>query len=147
MARLTRAPVIHGRNALMAEEWPREIWAAELGEFDPVGDYVCSEHATIARHEGDTERDRDFHRYVDGDVLESLEKYSKHQAAAKDAALREALAYIEADLGRQKSIFDTTWDVFAFDIRRKNITATDALISRIRAALPPKEEATLGERE
>ena len=76
-------------------KWPREIWAAERDEFDPTGIYVLSEHATIARFAGDHERDREFHRYVDADILESTERYYKAQleserdrAARLDEALR-----------------------------------------------------------
>ncbi|MET3602197.1 hypothetical protein [Martelella mangrovi] len=63
--------------------WPREIWAAEPGEFDPVGSYVTSEHATVARHAGDAERHKAFHRYVDADIFESAEKYWRTQLEAE----------------------------------------------------------------
>lgn len=87
-----------------AEEtkWPREIWAAKMGEFEPTGIYVCSEFATVARWEGDKERDREFQRYVDGDIHDSLEKYYKAQLEAErdratrlDAALRLKEAAME----------------------------------------------------
>ena len=82
-------------------EWPREIWAAERGDFEPTGTHVFSVHATAARFEADTERDREFHRYVDSDIFDSQEKYFQHQittlrtqlAEAREAALREA-AYV-----------------------------------------------------
>jgi anti-sigma factor RsiW len=73
-------------------DWPREIWAAELGEFEPVGDYVCSEHATVARYEGDKERGRIFHRYVDGDIHDSQERYFKAMLESE----REARAKLNA---------------------------------------------------
>ena len=76
-------------------EWPEEIWAGAMDEFEPVGNYVCSEFATVSRWEGDKERDRAFHRYIDGDIHESAERYFRHQleaerdrAARLDTALR-----------------------------------------------------------
>lgn len=79
------------------KEWPREIWMAERDEHDQgVVSAVLSEHATVARWEGDKERDRDFHRYVDADIHESQERYFKSQLEAErdariklDTALRE----------------------------------------------------------
>lgn len=57
-------------------EWPREIWMAERIDHDQgVVTAVLSEHATVARFEGDKERERDFHRYVDGDIYDSQERY------------------------------------------------------------------------
>ena len=57
-------------------EWPREIWMAERDDHDQgVVSAVLSEHATIARFEGDTESERAYHRYVDGDIFDSSEKY------------------------------------------------------------------------
>ncbi|WP_439137521.1 hypothetical protein [Roseicyclus sp.] len=60
-------------------EWPREIWMREREEHDQgVVTAVLSEHATIARHEGDTEREAEFHHYIDADIYQSSVKY--HQA-------------------------------------------------------------------
>lgn len=57
-------------------EWPREIWMAERDEHDQgVVSAVLSEHATVARWEGDKERDRDFHRYIDADIHDTSERY------------------------------------------------------------------------
>lgn len=57
-------------------EWPREIWMAERDDHDQgVVRAVLSEQATVARFEGDKERDREFHRYVDGDIFDSQAKY------------------------------------------------------------------------
>lgn len=59
-------------------EWPREIWMAERDDHDQgVVSAVLSEHATVARFEADKERDREFHRYVDGDIYDSAEKYHR----------------------------------------------------------------------
>ena len=67
-------------------EWPREIWMAERQEHDQgVVSAVLSEHATIARFEGDKERDREFHRYVDGDICDSSDKYWKARLAQIEA--------------------------------------------------------------
>lgn len=90
-------------------KWPREIWAAERGEFDPTGTYVLSEHATIARFEGDQERDREFHHYVDADILQSTERHYRAQleserdrAARLDAALRNKDAAMQVLFSRLK---------------------------------------------
>tara|TARA_Y100000310_G_scaffold324866_1_gene387308 strand:+ start:3904 stop:4269 length:366 start_codon:yes stop_codon:yes gene_type:complete len=57
-------------------EWPREIWVTERDDYDQgVVMAVLSEWATVARFEGDMERDREFHRYVDGDIFDSQAKY------------------------------------------------------------------------
>ena len=59
-----------------AVEWPREIWMAEREDHDQgVVSAVLSEYATVARWEGDKERDRDFHKYVDGDIHDTAERY------------------------------------------------------------------------
>jgi pyridoxal/pyridoxine/pyridoxamine kinase len=57
---------------------------------------VLSEHATIGRWEGDKERDRDFHRYVDADIHDSAKRYYKatleeerNNAANLNRCLRE----------------------------------------------------------
>ena len=75
-------------------EWPREIWMAERDEYDQgVVTAVLSEYATVARWEGDKERDRDFHRYVDADILESQERYYRPQIEyARAKAWDEAAA-------------------------------------------------------
>lgn len=78
-------------------EWPREIWMADRDNHDQgVADVVLSEHATIPRYEGDTERDREFHRYVDGDIFESAERYHKARletlTAERDALKAECAA-------------------------------------------------------
>lgn len=85
-----------------APEWPREIWMREREEHDQgIVSAVLSEHATIARWEGDKGRDAEFHRYVDADIHDSAERYHKHQTEAlraeleaeraENARLREAL--------------------------------------------------------
>ena len=72
-------------------EWPREIWMGEREEHDQgVVTAVLSEHATVARWEGDKERDREFHRYVDADIHESAERYYKARIAAAEAERDEA---------------------------------------------------------
>jgi len=93
-----------------AVEWPREIWAEERGEHDYDARHVFSERSTVPRWEGD--RDKDFHRYIDADILESAEKYyaaqlftlraslatAQEQAqTARDDALREAIALCDWD--------------------------------------------------
>ncbi|BAQ71209.1 putative acyltransferase [Rhodovulum sulfidophilum] len=75
-------------------EWPREIWAAECGEHDADGRHVFSEHATVPRWEGD--RDCAFHRYVDGDIAGSQERYFREMLAAAKARAEAA----EAELDR-----------------------------------------------
>ncbi|MBU0643673.1 MAG: hypothetical protein KJ731_21165 [Alphaproteobacteria bacterium] len=75
-------------------QWPREIWAAAKDEHEHFGVHVFSEHATIPRWEGDKERDREFHRYVDADILDSAEKYftTMFKGITRSAAAHDALA-------------------------------------------------------
>lgn len=74
-------------------EWPREIWMAEREEYDQgVVTAVLSEHATLTRFEGDTERDREFHRYVDGDIHDSAEKYWRARLETQRERLIAAVA-------------------------------------------------------
>ena len=74
-------------------EWPREIWMAERDEHDQgVVNAVLSEHATVARWEGDKERDRDFHHYIDADIHESAERYWKGQIESERDARQKAEA-------------------------------------------------------
>lgn len=73
------------------QEWPREIWMAERDEYDQgVVSAVLSEHATVARWEGDGERDRDFHRYIDADIHDSAERYFLSMLLNARSALEEA---------------------------------------------------------
>jgi len=76
-------------------EWPREIWMAERDEHDQgVVSAVLSEHATVSRWEGDKERDREFHRYVDADIHESAERYhatKRRELTAEIERLRNSL--------------------------------------------------------
>lgn len=87
-------------------EWPREIWMAERDEHDQgVVSAVLSEHATIARWEGDKEGDRDFHKYVDADIFESSERYWKERAEKAEAALAsQATKDVLTERERQKSV-------------------------------------------
>lgn len=73
-------------------QWPREIWCAPVGEYEFSGDYVLSEWATVPRWEGDTERDRDWHRFIDADIYDSADKYWRSRLEAQEALLREAMA-------------------------------------------------------
>jgi hypothetical protein len=72
-------------------KWPREIFAAEIkhDEHEVTGIYVTSEFATVARYEGDAEREREFQRYVDGDIYDSAEKYWKNRADIAEARIAE----------------------------------------------------------
>lgn len=76
-------------------QWPREIWCAPVGEYEFSGDYVLSEWATVPRWEGDTERDRDWHRFIDADIYESADKYWRFRLEAQEALLREAMEALE----------------------------------------------------
>ena len=93
--------------------WPREIWMAELDEHhNGRGDVVLSEHATVPRYEGDKERDREFHRYVDGDIFDSHEKYAKHQ---RDEAADE-LDRLRAENERLRALVDRANDLISGDL-------------------------------
>lgn len=75
------------KTDLDALEWPREIWMAEREDHDQgVVSAVLSEQATVARFAGDVERDRDFHRYVDGDIYDSADRYHETMTANLRAA-------------------------------------------------------------
>lgn len=77
----------------VAIEWPREIWAKERTEFDVTGEHVFSVHATVARWEDGSEGE--FHRYVDGDTMDSLKRYHDTMIAdlrAENATLRASEA-------------------------------------------------------
>lgn len=62
--------------------------------MNSCGYHVFSVHATIARFDGDIEREREFHRYVDADIFDSEQRYHEHQrtalAAERDAAVLRA---------------------------------------------------------
>jgi len=78
-----------------AVEWPREIWMAERDDHDQgIVSAVLSEHATVARWAGDSERDKEYHHYIDMDVYDSAEKY---HAARYDALAAEREALVEAE--------------------------------------------------
>lgn len=82
-------------------EWPREIWMGEREEHDQgVVTAVLSEWATVARWEGDKERDREFHRYVDADIHESAERYYKARIAAAEAAAYRKAAEWHMEVAR-----------------------------------------------
>ena len=85
-----------------AVEWPREIWMAERNDHDQgVVSAVLSEHATIARWAGDSERDKEFHHYIDMDVYDSAEKYhtARYDAlTAENTDLRAQLAEAQAQV-------------------------------------------------
>ncbi|MBD3738585.1 MAG: hypothetical protein IE938_19285 [Pseudomonas balearica] len=73
-------------------EWPREIFMGEREDYDQgVVTAVLSEWATVPRFEGDD--DRAFHRYVDGDILDSQERYFK---AELEAARAQAVSLARA---------------------------------------------------
>jgi hypothetical protein len=77
-------------------EWPREIWMAECEDHGQgVVSAVLSVHATVARWEGDKEREREFHRYVDEDIFETTERYWKERAEKAEAALAEKEALLD----------------------------------------------------
>ena len=77
--------------------WPRELWMRKPKYHDQgVVQAVLSEHATIARYEGD-ERYVDHHHYIDADIYNSAEAYWKHQnenLMAEVKMLREGLGVI-----------------------------------------------------
>ncbi|MEO3479358.1 hypothetical protein AAFO90_16950 [Phaeobacter sp. CAU 1743] len=89
--------------------FPDEIFAAAIGEFEHSGIYVCSEFATVPRWEGDEERDRDWQRYIDADVHDSLKRYHDHIVGQRDSELqrlRAALQEIENGLPTGSSLLD-----------------------------------------
>lgn len=114
----------------MADEqqihWPREIWMAEREDHDQgVVSAVLSEHATVARFEGDKERDREFHRYVDGDIYDSAEKYHRARLEAVEK---------ERDLGVAQN--DRLWAA-----NHRLVSTADAETERADAAMARAERA------
>jgi len=47
---------------------------------------------TVPRWEGDTERDRDWHRFIDADIHDSADKHWRARIEAYEALLKEAMA-------------------------------------------------------
>lgn len=125
-----------------AIEWPREIWMREREEHDQgVVRGVLSEWATVARWEGDEERDAEFHRYVDADIYESAERYWQERlATAKRRGaerMREAAEEIARSIGEGEPApaglgsAASTWEDGALD-------AGDKIAAAIRARQEPK---------
>lgn len=81
-------------------KWPYEIFAAERKEHDIYGTHVYSEHGTVARWEGDEERDREFHRYIDEDVFNSQERYFTERLTQAELAAKEAKKAAYADVAK-----------------------------------------------
>ncbi|MCV6826041.1 MULTISPECIES: hypothetical protein [Halocynthiibacter] len=82
-----------------ANPWPREIFMGELEDNHNGSAYaVLSEAATVARWEGDEERDRDFHKYVDGDIFDSQAKYYAARFEAKDATIKQLVEALEGSV-------------------------------------------------
>lgn len=78
------------------QDWPREIWLAELDEHhNGSGMVVLSEFATVPRWEGDDERDCPFQRYVDSDIYESAEKYFSEKSNELRSEIDRLQAQIE----------------------------------------------------
>lgn len=103
------------------QEWPRDIWMAERDDHDQgVVMAVLSEHATVARWAGDPDRDNEFHRYIDADIHESLERYCKAQSAAE----RDARSKLEDALRAKDAAMETL-----FDLLRANSVDYSHLIS------------------
>lgn len=117
-------------------EWPREIWAREHDQFDAMGIHVFSEHATVPRYEGDTERDGEHHRYVDGDIYDSAENYFRQmlenlraysialqaEVEAFKAGVRKVLPLMEA-ASREEVTDVADWDE-AEDMLRSALNET-----------------------
>lgn len=78
-------------------KWPREIFAAEREEFDHSGLHVYSEHATVPRWEGDEEREKEFHRYVDGDIFDSQKRYYEEMLDRARAQTPDAVTQLFND--------------------------------------------------
>ncbi|RBO54032.1 hypothetical protein DSD19_06100 [Rhodovulum sp. BSW8] len=92
----------------MAEtEWPREIWAAQAEPDGAEGRHVFSEHATVPRFEGDSDRDCAFHRYVDGDIVDSADRYHREMLIAARARANAA----EAECDRLRAEIERLRDV------------------------------------
>ncbi|MCV6621857.1 MAG: hypothetical protein OIF51_08925 [Cellvibrionaceae bacterium] len=82
------------------EQWPREIWAFQIDhdQHEMSGAYVTSEHATLPRYEGDTERGRPVKRYVDADILESAERYYRVKLEEQRGKLKALHDHIDSNI-------------------------------------------------
>jgi len=110
-------------------EWPDEIWALERGEHDMRGEHVYSVFATVARWEGD--REGQYHRYVDGDTLDSLKKYhaaliengqlltlADHNAAVQAAVAKAVAASVNAENEACAKLLNNEADDYEADASR-----------------------------
>ncbi|MBY6055368.1 hypothetical protein [Leisingera daeponensis] len=92
-------------------EWPREIWMAELDEHhNGTGMVVLSVSATVPRWEGDDERDCDFQKYVDADILDTTERYYEAKLEEMRARIKALRGWIEdeaADRGEADAEYET----------------------------------------
>ncbi|MGQ3486078.1 hypothetical protein [Roseovarius pacificus] len=90
-------------------EWPREIWLAELDQHhNGQAHAALSEHATVPRWEGDEERDREFHMYVDADIHDSAERYQTERlriALERAEKAENELALVTAQLEAAQEAF------------------------------------------
>jgi hypothetical protein len=68
---------------------------------------VLSEHATVARFEGDTERE--FHHYIDADIHQSAERYYEQKLEEMRARIKALRGWIEdeaADRGEADAKYE-----------------------------------------
>jgi len=110
-------------------EWPRAIWAGERMPDEISGYHVFSEHATIARFDGDIECEREFHCYVDADIFDSEQRYHEHQRAAI-ATERDALRTEVERLENSLALADHLWTA-----KQARLTRMDLRLEAARAAL------------
>lgn len=118
-------------------EWPRAIWAGERVPDEISGYHVFSVHATIPRFDGDIEREREFHCYVDADIFDSEQRYHEHQRAAisaeRDAAAVRAeraevqLAAITARTEAARAALTEIAAISGWPIRRIALDALDKM--------------------
>lgn len=113
-------------------QWPREIWCAPVGEHEFSGDYVLSEWATVPRWEGDTERDRDWHRFIDADIYDSADKYWRARLEAQEALLREAMEALHQYVNDMRYPPER-------DSRDRRIAWAQATLAKLRAHLGETE--------
>ena len=78
-------------------QWPEEVWLRELDEFhNGWGSVVLSEFGTTPRFEGCPETDREFQRYVDGDIYDSAARYWTDRDAQRLARIAELESVVRA---------------------------------------------------
>lgn len=89
------------------------------------GYHVFSVHATIARFDGDIDREREFHCYIDADIFDSEQRYHEHQRTALAAERDAAVLRAEQAEARERALLSTSEEARQF-LRQRDALKADA---------------------